>query len=306
MNIKSFFITLAITSTCIPVVQASGSVSFQESLSPASFQSSWTGFYIGGQISSFSSTVSASSLDFEVPLIGGAQSSGRNNKWAPVDPKFLPKPLGMRGGIYAGSNVDLGNNLIVGVDTDIMWSGKEDSRNFIIDDNGVPTYRSGRAGSETGVNSARQPQMEERAILNPIGGFRNKRVMYYYMAQAKNNAQTGIVFNHCLKEKWAGATRVRIGFAADRIMPYIAAGVSYTELQDTLSVLVSRRNAEADEEKKMVGYTFGGGFDIAIAKSFIMRTEYRYSDFGKKKFAKGEVELSYKTNDFRVGVAYKF
>ncbi|ATO56856.1 outer membrane beta-barrel protein [Bartonella sp. 1-1C] len=305
MNIKSFFIMLAITSTCVPVVQASGSMSFQEPLSSASSQPSWTGFYIGGQISSFSSTVAASSLDFEAPLVssgGGSQSSGRNNKWALVDPKFLPKPLGIRGGIYAGSNVDLGNNLVVGVDTDIMWSGKEDTRTFVIDDNSLPTYRSGGES----VDSTQQPQMEATVVLNPIGGFRNKRVMYHYMAQATNNAHTSIVFNHCLKEKWTGATRVRIGFAADRIMPYIAAGVSYAELQDTLSVLVSRRNAEADEEKKMVGYTFGGGFDIALAKSFIMRTEYRYSDFGKKKFAKGEVELSYKTNDFRVGVAYKF
>ncbi|MDD9328997.1 MAG: hemin-binding protein, partial [Bartonella sp.] len=114
MNIKSFFIMLAISSACVPVVQASGSVLFQEPLSSASSQDLWTGFYIGGQISSFSSTVSASSLDFDIPLVNTSnlRGDGRNNKWVPVDSKFLPKLLGMRGGIYAGSNVNLGNNLI--------------------------------------------------------------------------------------------------------------------------------------------------------------------------------------------------
>ncbi|WP_422614300.1 outer membrane protein, partial [Bartonella schoenbuchensis] len=38
----------------------------------------------------------------------------------------------------------------------------------------------------------------------------------------------------------------------------------------------------------------------------ILRAEYRYSDFGKKSFINDNVEVDVKTNDFRVGVAYKF
>ncbi|AQX30694.1 outer membrane protein [Bartonella schoenbuchensis] len=56
----------------------------------------------------------------------------------------------------------------------------------------------------------------------------------------------------------------------------------------------------------MVGYTLGGGVDFAMADNVILRAEYRYSDFGKQKFAKDKLELDYQTNDFRVGVAYKF
>ncbi|AQX20152.1 hypothetical protein [Bartonella sp. WD16.2] len=40
------------------------------------------------------------------------------------------------------------------------------------------------------------------------------------------------VYNHTLNQKWSGATRVCIGFAADRVMPYIAGGVSCVQLQD--------------------------------------------------------------------------
>ncbi|EJF83132.1 outer membrane beta-barrel protein [Candidatus Bartonella washoeensis] len=119
--------------------------------------------------------------------------------------------------------------------------------------------------------------------------------------------------SHTLKQNWAGATRVRIGFAADRIMPYIAGGIAYTQLQDTVSISLKKQGEQTisskdliDETKTMIGYTIGGGVDFAMTDNVLLRAEYRYSDFGKKKFAKEKLEINYKTNDFRVGVAYKF
>ncbi|WP_375665526.1 outer membrane beta-barrel protein [Bartonella sp. TT121SHDZB] len=119
--------------------------------------------------------------------------------------------------------------------------------------------------------------------------------------------------SHTFKQNWGGATRVRIGFAADRFMPYLAGGIAYGQFQDTVSVsvkdeggrVVSSKNL-TDETKTMIGYTLGGGIDFAMLDNVIVRAEYRYSDFGKKKFAKEKLEVNYKTNDFRVGVAYKF
>ncbi|UNF45661.1 outer membrane beta-barrel protein [Bartonella krasnovii] len=119
--------------------------------------------------------------------------------------------------------------------------------------------------------------------------------------------------NHTFKQNWGGATRVRIGFAADRFMPYLAGGIAYGQFQDTVSVsvkgedgtVVSSRNL-TDETKTMIGYTLGGGVDFSVLDNVIVRAEYRYSDFGKKKLAKEKLEINYKTNDFRVGVAYKF
>ncbi|WP_413154313.1 porin [Bartonella sp. cb54] len=120
-------------------------------------------------------------------------------------------------------------------------------------------------------------------------------------------------FSHTLKQQWFGATRLRIGFAADRIMPYVAGGVAYTQLQDIVSVSFKDTDGKVifsknltDETKTMVGYTVGGGVDFAMTDNILVRAEYRYSDFGKKKFAKEKFEINFKTNDFRVGVAYKF
>ncbi|WP_273754663.1 outer membrane protein [Bartonella sp. MM73XJBT.G] len=234
---------------------------------------SWTGFYIGGQIGGFSGKT-------KMDILAKGQK-------IPVSDDYLPKLSGFMGGIYGGSNIDLGNGLILGVDTDIMWSNKDDTKTgktYVI----VP-------GHINYIN-----KMLKDAAIN-IG---------------ENALKAGVKRTHSFtfKEKWAGATRVRIGFAAERIMPYVAGGIAYTQLQDTASISITDKDSDkviasgtlSDETKTLVGYTLGAGVDLAMTNNIIVRAEYRYSDFGKKKFSNDKYETSYKTNDFRVGVAYKF
>ncbi|WP_455480960.1 outer membrane protein [Bartonella sp. B12(2025)] len=234
---------------------------------------SWTGLYIGGQIGGFSSKP-------KMDII----TKGKNVSF---NQDLVPKPSGFMGGLYAGSNIDLSNGLILGVDTDIMWSDKDDSKT-------TPTYDI-IPDHLTYINS----------ILKESGIKIGDKVL---------KAGDKRTHNFTLKQKWAGATRVRIGFAAERIMPYIAGGVAYTQLQDIKSILITEKDKGgvlasgniSDEKKTLVGYTLGAGIDLAMTNNVILRAEYRYSDFGKKKFSKDKYETSYKTNDFRVGVAYKF
>ncbi|MBB4076542.1 outer membrane immunogenic protein [Bartonella fuyuanensis] len=234
---------------------------------------SWTGLYLGGQIGGFSSKTKMDIL-----------SKGQK---IPVSDDFLPKLSGFMGGIYAGSNIDLGNGLILGVDTDIMWSNKDDTKTgktYVIAPDHVNYIK--KMLRESGIN------IGEDALLE--GAKRTHSFIF--------------------KEKWAGATRVRIGFAAERIMPYVAGGIAYTQLQDSAVVSITDKNSDkviasgtlSDETKTFVGYTLGAGVDLAMTNNVIVRAEYRYSDFGKKKFSNNQYETSYKTNDFRVGVAYKF
>ncbi len=234
---------------------------------------SWTGFYVGGQIGGFSGKTKMDILS--------------NGKKIPVPDDLLPKLSGFMGGLYAGSNVDLGNGLILGVDTDIMWSNKDDTKTgntYVIAPNHINYIK--KILTESGIN---------------IG---------------KDALEPGAKRTHSFtfKEKWAGATRVRIGFAAERIMPYVAGGIAYTQLQDTALISITGKDSDkviasgtlSDETKTLVGYTLGAGVDLAMTNNVIVRAEYRYSDFGKKKFSNDKYETSYKTNDFRVGVAYKF
>ncbi|EJF81566.1 Opacity protein and related surface antigens [Candidatus Bartonella washoeensis] len=235
---------------------------------------SFAGFYLGGQIGGFSSKSTLSYLENE--------SAGQ---FVPMNKEFLPKPSGFIGGIYAGSNIDIDNGFIIGIDTDIILSGKKDSKD---------------------IKSLEEKQ--KKAMRDTLEGTSRG------IAHRDDAATSSEVVHHTLKQKWFGATRVRVGFAVDRMMPYIAGGVAYTQLRNIFAKAADTTSKQAvnlsdllhDEKKTMVGYTLGGGVDFAMADNVIVRAEYRYSDFGKKKFANEKIEMGYKTNDFRVGVAYKF
>ncbi|WP_212111203.1 outer membrane beta-barrel protein [Bartonella queenslandensis] len=175
---------------------------------------------------------------------------------------------------------------------------------------GTNPHSSGAHAHGNSHGSPQSPQAADKNDSSVYGIEQMKRMASELGFDQEDEVET---LSHTFKQNWGGATRVRIGFAADRFMPYLAGGIAYGQFQDTVSVsvkdedgsVVSSKNL-TDETKTMIGYTLGGGVDFAVLDNVIVRAEYRYSDFGKKKFAKEKLEVNYKTNDFRVGVAYKF
>lgn len=107
-----------------------------------------------------------------------------------------------------------------------------------------------------------------------------------------------------IKMRWNGAARIRAGYAVDRFLPYVAAGLSYGKYK--LSVW-DEEGSMLDVSKTRTGWTIGAGLDYAVTDNLIARVEYRYSDFGKAKiFSDVSDSLSFKTHDVRLGIAYKF
>ncbi|WP_156851596.1 outer membrane protein [Bartonella refiksaydamii] len=291
MNTK-YLITLSLfTLIASSAAQAADTMVFQNSSPKPSITPmitipdfSWSGFYLGGQFGGFSST---DTLNYSEDATTG--------KWAFIDKSLSPKPKGFVAGLYAGANVDLGDSFILGVDTDMVVSGKKDkkvdSEKEISDRNSLDALNA--VFKEAGI-SVTKPGAQDETIPN-VGDI--------------------VVSGITLKEKWVGATRMRIGFAGDRVMPYIAGGVAYTQMQYTTSISSKSHEDQStifasgnvlDETQKMIGYTVGAGIDLAMTDNIIMRAEYRYTDFGKKKFADDKVEVAAKTNNFRFGLAYKF
>ncbi|MCZ2328099.1 outer membrane protein [Bartonella sp. F02] len=317
MNIKYLMTVSVFALITAPVAQAADVMTHYQ---PASGISpvvnipnfSWSGFYIGGQAGGFSSKT-----DFSIP-------SG--TPWFPLDKELFPKPSGFVGGLYAGSNIDLGDSFIVSVDADVNWSGRKDTKTIIAER--VAEAGAGRAvgrsdaarNGSVGAHPAPAGGSSERpypdlaldgCAVDNNGPDGCNAIRFSMMSRDIGRGGENVLgaVKHTLKEKWSGATRIRFGFTADRFMPYVAGGVAYTQLQDTVSVdpLRTEEGVDiSDETKTLVGYTLGGGLDFAVNDNIMLRAEYRYSDFGKKKFIDDKVQLSYKTNDFRVGVAYKF
>lgn len=227
---------------------------------------SWTGVYLGGQISGFSSKIGIDHY--------------KENKWSSVEKKLLPEISGFSGGFYVGSNVNLGEGLIFGIETDALWSNKGDKKT-------VPLRKA--------EESVLRFETDSRSTQGQSGGAR--------LATIKP-----LISEYAFKQRWVGATRARVGFAIERFMPYVTGGVAYGQFRGVnLHVLAndSSKNGEK-EEKLMVGYAVGTGLDFAVDSNIFLRTEYRFSDLGKKKFANEKIEVNYKINDFHVGIAYKF
>lgn len=79
---------------------------------------------------------------------------------------------------------------------------------------------------------------------------------------------------------WSGAARARIGYAADRFMPYIAGGIAIAEVEFGYDFSVPPGIQSGDTT--MLGWTIGAGVEYAITDSIQTRLEYRYTDYGQK------------------------
>jgi len=131
-----------------------------------------------------------------------------------------------------------------------------------------------------------------------------------------------------VKQKWAGATRVRAGYAMDRFLPYVAAGVAYTKLEGSINgwgedPATGGKIADSDvsgkDHETFTGWILGVGADYAMTDNVLLRAEYRYSDYGDKTYTynlagipgiddtdSAGYKISHKAHDLRVGIAYKF
>lgn len=112
------------------------------------------------------------------------------------------------------------------------------------------------------------------------------------------------------KLRWSGAVRARLGYAVDRVMPYIAGGVAFGNIKNTYTQAFPDTGIQSSLSETRTGWTAGAGVDYAVTDNVIMRLEYRYTDYGRKTFDTdiGDVSFrnKFKTNEVRLGVAYKF
>ncbi|MET2825804.1 outer membrane protein [Mesorhizobium shangrilense] len=111
--------------------------------------------------------------------------------------------------------------------------------------------------------------------------------------------------------KWSGSARLRAGYAFDRTLPYITAGVAAAKYE-VIGVSAGGPGGEITlHSDSHIGWTVGAGVEHAFTDRWIARAEYRYSDFGSQdlSIAVGlptATNVDLKTHDIRVGLSYKF
>jgi outer membrane immunogenic protein len=104
---------------------------------------------------------------------------------------------------------------------------------------------------------------------------------------------------------WLATVRGRLGYAADRFMPYITGGAAFGNIQASTPGLAQTSSDNS-------GWTLGAGLEAALAPNWTAKVEYLYVDLGSfncgLNCGAGLVtdNVSFHTNLLRAGVNYKF
>ncbi|MBA4788928.1 MAG: outer membrane protein [Pseudomonadota bacterium] len=102
---------------------------------------------------------------------------------------------------------------------------------------------------------------------------------------------------------YLGTIRARLGYAFDRVLPYITGGVAYgkTDFGNIYGLSTSETNW---------GWTIGAGVEYAFTNNITAKLEYLYVDLNGSNYTipstLGSVEADTNTSLLKVGVNYKF
>jgi len=100
------------------------------------------------------------------------------------------------------------------------------------------------------------------------------------------------------RNNWLGTVRGRLGYAADRFMPYITGGAAFGDIKTSVAGI-------GDSSTTRAGYTVGAGIEAAIAGPWTAKIEYLYVDLGHSSTALG-TDASFRTHIVRAGLNYRF
>lgn len=107
-----------------------------------------------------------------------------------------------------------------------------------------------------------------------------------------------------IKNEWFGTVRGRVGYAVDRVMPYVTGGLAYGDVS-------AKINGISTTSDTNFGWTVGAGLEGALAPNWTAKIEYLYMDLGNSDCGAlvcgGLVSgIDFTSHIVRAGVNYKF
>lgn len=91
------------------------------------------------------------------------------------------------------------------------------------------------------------------------------------------------------KVNYFGSARVRVGYAVDRALIYGTAGVAWAHNELSLFANQNYVGTLATSANSHVGFALGVGLEWALSRSWTLKAEYLYSDFGSANYLAGAV-----------------
>jgi outer membrane immunogenic protein len=103
---------------------------------------------------------------------------------------------------------------------------------------------------------------------------------------------------------WLSTVRGRLGYAADRFMPYVTGGVAFGDIRASTPGFAGASTTNT-------GWTLGAGLEYAFVNNWSVKAEYLYADLGSFNCgvactAAATDNVSFRTNILRAGLNYRF
>ncbi len=117
-------------------------------------------------------------------------------------------------------------------------------------------------------------------------------------ANIKGSAACGVATTCQTSDSYLGTFRGRLGYAWDRVLPYITGGLAYGDIKTNIASFGSASSTKA-------GWTLGGGLEFAVAGPWTAKVEYLYADLGRGGTILGS-DAKFNANLVRAGVNYRF
>lgn len=96
------------------------------------------------------------------------------------------------------------------------------------------------------------------------------------------------------QDSWMSTVRGRLGYAADRFMPYLTGGLAFGDVQTSTPGFATSGTK--------TGWTIGAGLEFGFIGNWTAKAEYLYVDLGSL----APTNASFTANLIRAGVNYRF
>jgi outer membrane immunogenic protein len=224
--------------------------------------------------------VSAATLVTLAAMVSAAVAAdlGRRPPPPPVAPVYVPVPYFSWTGFYIGLN---GGG---------AWGGHSQF-DFPGSSSASPDASGWLAGGTLGAN-----YQVGSFVLGIEGDFDGSDIR-------GSSACLGGGFTCQTRADWLATARGRVGYAFDRLLPYVTGGLAVGNLTASIPGIGSATNTST-------GWTVGGGVEFALNRNWSVKAEYLYVDLGNFDcIACGgtpPASVGFTTNVVRAGVNFRF
>lgn len=238
-------------------------------------------------------------------LLAGSASAADLSTRMPVKAVVMPAPAFSWTGFYIGGNAGLG-------------VGDFKSNSTLVDDSVAYPFSSSLTASGAFVGG--QLGYNYQFVNNVVLGIETDLQWSNVEGKWRSGFPVGNFFPGNLENKasldYFGTIRARLGYAFDRVLPYVTGGAAYGKIKaDQTSLVDSLFAGEGYANSNSTtnwGWTIGAGVEYAMTNNWTLKVEYLYMDLGdlNRTIVGDNASLSNSTSfelhTLKAGINYKF